>query len=63
MTKIFVLGAGGAGCYLANQIQSKISCNSLAIDRVPHLLNDYSFANKIEISAQDYNGRCSACPI
>jgi cell division GTPase FtsZ len=56
MIKIVVIGVGGAGCYLANQIQSKISCNSLAIDRIPHLLDDYNFANKIEISAQDYNG-------
>lgn len=55
MTKIFVLGVGGAGCYLADQIQFKIPCNSLAIDRTSHLLDGYSFANKIEISEQDFN--------
>ena len=56
MTSVVMIGVGGAGCYLANQIQSKISCNSLAIDRAPHLLNDYSFSNKIAITEQGYDG-------
>lgn len=55
MTQRLVIGVGGAGCYLANQIQSKISCNSLAIDRIPHLLNNYTFSNKIEITGQVCN--------
>lgn len=55
MTQRLVIGVGGAGCYLANQIQSKISCDSLAINRIPHLLNDYSFSNKIEITEQVFS--------
>ncbi len=56
MTQKLIMGVGGAGCYLANQIQSKVSCNSLAIDRAPHLLSDYNFSNKIEIAEQIFSG-------
>lgn len=55
MTQRLVIGVGGAGCYLANLIQSKILCSSLAIDRIPHLINDYSFSTKIEITEQFCN--------
>ena len=51
MSKVLIIGVGGAGCSLAAHIQEKTSFDSLAIDRVQYLL-DHNFTNKIEISEQ-----------
>jgi len=55
MTNKLVIGIGGAGCYLASQIQSKISCHSLAIDKTGNFVGNHVFDKKMEIAEQDYN--------
>lgn len=56
MTKIVVLGAGGAGCYLAEQIKLKIDCYSLALDKKFQSLDDCNVDEKIELDDFSSNG-------
>lgn len=54
MINKLVIGIGGAGCYLANQIQSKFPCRSMAIEKTGNFAESYNFNHKLEISEEDY---------